>query len=76
MHPESGMVIGYAKDKEEYVAENEDITYYNVATRRSELVRVEVYAMVNYHGGLCGWHKCHGTAGDTRSYLVRHPTSL
>lgn len=73
MHPENGMVIGYAADKDEYVTEIDDITFYNVATRKTELVRVEVYAMVNYHGGLCGWHVCHGTSGDNRVYLVRHP---
>ena len=73
MHPASGMVIGYEADRDEYVTEIDDITFYNIATRKTELVRVEVYAMVNYHGGLCGWHVCHGTSGDDRVYLVRHP---
>jgi hypothetical protein len=76
MHPETGLVIGYGEDKNEYVAETDDITFYNIATRRSELVRVEVYGMVNYHGGLCGWHVCHGTTGDNRVYLMRHSLSL
>ena len=70
MQPKLGWVIGYKTDEEDWVVGMKDITNYNAITHRQDIVEVQTYTMVNWYGGVCGFHICQGTTGARKIYRV------
>lgn len=73
MHPQSGWCIAYRDDKEDWVVELDDVRGHSVITNKSEVFKVEFYAMVNWYGGMVDWQLCQGTTGNPRHFKVSHP---
>jgi len=75
VHPETGTVIGYKRDRDGLVAYNDNPVVFNPITGKKEVLHIEFYAMVNWHSGLCGFIVCQGTTGEPRVYRVGNPLS-
>lgn len=74
MHPEAGWCIAYRDDRDDWVVELDDVRGRSVITGKSEVIKVEFYAMVNWHGGLVAFQVCQGTTGQPLKFKVSyHP---
>lgn len=69
--PKSHQVIGYKEDMEKYgMLPVGGAKWRGVVTKQRALIKIQIYCMVNWHGGVCGMWVCQGSTGVADVYEV------